>query len=382
MTQSWPLGPVGELQGRRGDGDAAGLLHLHPVRHGGAATGLAVDRAGLGDRPGVQRQRLGQGGFAGVGMADDREGSAAARFGGDPAGAAPRGPSRFPRRCRSLRQRVYWSIWSKSIIGQVARTLPDVTAIDPEQLAVCLEVLAEVDALPAEHPDAVAVRRATARMFKAVKQRRRQDRRAAMAAADRAVIAATATGAPGRIDDETQGIPLAVGDRRRRSPGTLLQRPGLLHLQAALHAGRRVLPPALPGLRRAEPRHARRPHRPDRPARAAHRRPRQDRHVHRAAAAARRRAHHDHHPLPATTRSAASRRMPDSADWLHRLRIVGIDLRDPAQVVALADSVAAAGPARHPDQQRRADRAPLARRVRALVGGRVARRCRTGRCRS
>jgi NAD(P)-dependent dehydrogenase (short-subunit alcohol dehydrogenase family) len=36
--------------------------------------------------------------------------------------------------------------------------------------------------------------------------------------------------------------------------------------------------------------------------------------------------------------------MADSADWLHRLRVVGIDLRDPAQVVALADSVAAAGP--------------------------------------
>jgi NAD(P)-dependent dehydrogenase (short-subunit alcohol dehydrogenase family) len=36
--------------------------------------------------------------------------------------------------------------------------------------------------------------------------------------------------------------------------------------------------------------------------------------------------------------------MPDSADWLHRLRIVGIDLRDPAQVVALADTVAAHGP--------------------------------------
>ncbi|MGY2062730.1 short-chain dehydrogenase, partial [Nocardia gipuzkoensis] len=35
---------------------------------------------------------------------------------------------------------------------------------------------------------------------------------------------------------------------------------------------------------------------------------------------------------------------PDSADWIHRLRIVGIDLRDPAQVVALADDVAAAGP--------------------------------------
>ena len=34
----------------------------------------------------------------------------------------------------------------------------------------------------------------------------------------------------------------------------------------------------------------------------------------------------------------------DSADWLHRLRIVGIDLRDPAQVVALAANVAAKGP--------------------------------------
>ena len=36
--------------------------------------------------------------------------------------------------------------------------------------------------------------------------------------------------------------------------------------------------------------------------------------------------------------------MPDSADWLHRLRVVGIDLRDPGQVVALADEVAAQGP--------------------------------------
>jgi NAD(P)-dependent dehydrogenase (short-subunit alcohol dehydrogenase family) len=36
--------------------------------------------------------------------------------------------------------------------------------------------------------------------------------------------------------------------------------------------------------------------------------------------------------------------MPDSADWLHRLRVVGIDLRDPAQVVALADTVAGQGP--------------------------------------
>jgi NAD(P)-dependent dehydrogenase (short-subunit alcohol dehydrogenase family) len=35
--------------------------------------------------------------------------------------------------------------------------------------------------------------------------------------------------------------------------------------------------------------------------------------------------------------------MPDADDWLHRLKIVGIDLRDPAQVIALADDVAAQG---------------------------------------
>jgi NAD(P)-dependent dehydrogenase (short-subunit alcohol dehydrogenase family) len=36
--------------------------------------------------------------------------------------------------------------------------------------------------------------------------------------------------------------------------------------------------------------------------------------------------------------------LPDSADWLHRLKIIGIDLRDPTQVIALADEVAGDGP--------------------------------------
>ncbi len=36
--------------------------------------------------------------------------------------------------------------------------------------------------------------------------------------------------------------------------------------------------------------------------------------------------------------------MPDSDQWLHRLTVVGIDLRDPTQVIALADAVAANGP--------------------------------------
>ncbi|GAB7302326.1 hypothetical protein MAFF212519_01740 [Clavibacter michiganensis] len=36
--------------------------------------------------------------------------------------------------------------------------------------------------------------------------------------------------------------------------------------------------------------------------------------------------------------------LPDAHEWVHRLRIVGLDLRDPAQVIGLTDAVAAAGP--------------------------------------
>lgn len=77
---------VRELQHRRGDRDAPGLLHLHPVRHRGAPARLAVDRAGLGDDPRMQRQGLGQRRLTGVGVADDGEGAAARGFGSDAAG--------------------------------------------------------------------------------------------------------------------------------------------------------------------------------------------------------------------------------------------------------------------------------------------------------
>src|SRR5215210_1972504 len=83
-----------------------------------------------------------------------------------------------------------------------------VTEIDRDALETCLAVLARVEQLPVEHPDAVAVRHATAKIFKTVKELRRAERRAAVADADRAVLASTATAAPGRIDDETSGIEL------------------------------------------------------------------------------------------------------------------------------------------------------------------------------
>ena len=49
--------------------------------------------------------------------------------------------------------------------------------IDPADLAVCLRVLTELDDLPLDHPDAIAVRVATAQIYKNVKQRRRRERR-------------------------------------------------------------------------------------------------------------------------------------------------------------------------------------------------------------
>ncbi|MET9872939.1 hypothetical protein ABZZ16_43950, partial [Streptomyces sp. NPDC006386] len=96
--------------------------------------------------------------------------------------------------------------------------------IDPERLAVCLSVLEELDKLEVDHPDAIAVRRATAGIYRTVKQRRRQERRAAKTAHDRAVTEATATGSAQRIDDETEGLLPSSRTEEGRIAG-ILQRP-------------------------------------------------------------------------------------------------------------------------------------------------------------
>jgi NAD(P)-dependent dehydrogenase (short-subunit alcohol dehydrogenase family) len=211
-----------------------------------------------------------------------------------------------------------------------------------ERLALCLAVLAEVEQLPAEHPDAIAVRRATAGMFKTVKLQRRRERREAVLAADRAVTEATATGAPGRIDDETAGIPLKTSVRGGTA-GTLLQARGCYVCKQKFTVVDAFYHQLCPDC--AETNHAKRDARTDLSGR-------------RALLTGGRakigmyialRLLRDGADLTITTRFPhdAVRRfsaMPDSKDWLHRLRVVGIDLRDPAQVVALADSVASRGP--------------------------------------
>ncbi|MEP7020082.1 MAG: SDR family NAD(P)-dependent oxidoreductase [Pseudonocardiales bacterium] len=214
--------------------------------------------------------------------------------------------------------------------------------LDPADLELCLEVLAQAESLPPEHPDAVAIRRATGRIFKMVKRARRVERRDAISSADRAVVAATATGSAQRVDDETAGIPLvsnvsgALAGRFVRPRPCYICKQDYTDVDAFYHQ----LCPACATINRG------------------HRDARTDLTGRRALLTGGRakigmyialRLLRDGAHTTITTRfpNDAVRRftaLDDSVDWIHRLRIVGIDLRDPAQVVALADSVAAAGP--------------------------------------
>ncbi|MEU0785271.1 SDR family NAD(P)-dependent oxidoreductase [Streptomyces sp. NPDC006173] len=215
--------------------------------------------------------------------------------------------------------------------------------IDPERLAVCLGVLDELDKIDVDHPDAIAVRRATAGVYRTVKQRRRQDRRAAKTAHDKQVTESTATGSAQRIDDETEGIlPSSVTEEGRIAG--ILQRPRscytcktryvevdyfyhqLCQDCAALNRSRRDARADLTGKR----------------ALLTGGRAKIGMYI--ALRLLRDGAHTTittRFPHDAIRRFKA---MDDSADWIHRLEVVGIDLRDPAQVVSLAERIAAQGP--------------------------------------
>ncbi|MGW4734243.1 SDR family NAD(P)-dependent oxidoreductase [Streptomyces shenzhenensis] len=215
--------------------------------------------------------------------------------------------------------------------------------IDPERLAVCLDVLAELDRIEVDHPDAIRVRRATSHIYRTVKQRRRQERRAAKTAHDKTVTEATATGSAQRIDDETEGILPSSTTETGRIAG-ILQRPRSCYTCKQRYIEVDYFYHQLCRTCAAENR-ARRDARTDLTGkRALLTGGRAKIGMYIALRLLRDGAH-----TTITTRfpNDAVRRFkaqPDSDEWIHRLKIVGIDLRDPAQVVALADSVAAEGP--------------------------------------
>ena len=232
--------------------------------------------------------------------------------------------------------------WSRDPAGRT-RHANQGGGIDPDDLALCLRVLAQAEALPPEHPDAVAVRRATAKIFKSVKNARRarapgrdQRRRQGRGGGHRHRLAG-----PHRRRD--RGHPAGV--QRRRALAGIFVRPRPCYICKT-------------GLRRRSTRSTTSSARAAPPSTAATGTPAPTCTGRRALLTGGRakigmyialRLLRDGAHTTITTRfpGDAVRRftaMPDSADWLHRLRIVGIDLRDPAQVVALADSVAEAGP--------------------------------------
>ncbi|MCO1338379.1 short-chain dehydrogenase [Kocuria polaris] len=214
--------------------------------------------------------------------------------------------------------------------------------ISESDLAACLRVLDSVHTLSDRDETFVAVRDATARMFKQVKRYRRAQARKAVQDADRAAVERTATGSRDRLDDETLGLQLSPGADGEsnghyvRPRGCYVCKRSFTKVDAFHHAlcpecavegrswrdartdltGRRAL---LTGGRAKIGMHI-------------------------ALRLLRDGAHTTittRFPHDAARRFAA---VEDSADWLHRLKIVGIDLRDPGRVIALADQVAAAGP--------------------------------------
>ena len=214
--------------------------------------------------------------------------------------------------------------------------------VSDADLTTFLRVVESVATLPQDHPHHVLVRRATSHLYKAAKKHRRVTKRDAINEADNAVIESTATGSRGRIDDETRGIPL-VSSVQGASAGELIRaRPCYICKEpyTTVDAFYHQLCPQCAAFN-----HAKRDARTDLTGR-------------RALLTGGRakigmyialRLLRDGARLTITTRfpKDAVRRfaaMPDSADWLDRLDVVGIDLRDPTQVVALADHVAAQGP--------------------------------------
>ena len=214
--------------------------------------------------------------------------------------------------------------------------------IDPEDLATALRVMEQVRELDPEHPDVTTVKRGASYMYKMLKKQRRLDKRAAEVAHDRAITERTATGSTMRIDDETAGIPL-VSTTLGAFAGELLTPRGCYICKqdyTLVDAFYHWLCPTCAAFS-----HAKRDQRTDLTGkRALLTGGRAKIGMYIALRLLRDGAHTTittRFPKDAVRRFAA---MEDSADWLHRLKIVGIDLRDPTQVISLTDEVAADGP--------------------------------------
>ena len=216
------------------------------------------------------------------------------------------------------------------------------SALDKADLETTLRVLAILPDLDPDDPAIQAVKRASSRMYKHIRKARRREARRPDIEHDEAIIALTATGSPLRIDDETKGILLTVPPVGT-TVGELVTPRGCYICKADYRVVDAFYHWLCPDC--AATSHAKRNQRTDLTGkRALLTGGRAKIGMYIALMLLRDGAH-----LTITTRFPrdAVRRFTaqeDNAQWIDRLKIVGIDLRDPTQVVALADEVAAAGP--------------------------------------
>ncbi|MER5424328.1 SDR family oxidoreductase [Streptosporangium roseum] len=206
--------------------------------------------------------------------------------------------------------------------------------MDGESVSAVLRALGEARRLPLDDPARLRIEHVALALIRDGRQRRKRDRKRASAEADAAVLAATAMGGADRVIDAP------VAEKPGGEPGGKLRRAricyvcksrftqvdGLYHLLcpscAASNAARRTARADLSG-RRALVTGGR--------TKIGH---------HLALKMLRDGAH-----VTVTTRfpGDATRRFAETGDWAGRLEIVGIDLRDPRQVIALSDRLLAGG---------------------------------------
>nr|WP_232328545.1 SDR family oxidoreductase [Kibdelosporangium sp. MJ126-NF4]CEL23398.1 L-fuco-beta-pyranose dehydrogenase [Kibdelosporangium sp. MJ126-NF4]CTQ96866.1 L-fuco-beta-pyranose dehydrogenase (EC 1.1.1.122) [Kibdelosporangium sp. MJ126-NF4] len=206
--------------------------------------------------------------------------------------------------------------------------------IDDADFEACLAMLAKVRALPVDHPQRQAMERAVDGFVKDSKRRRTRERRRRSAAADRALIAQTSMGAADRAEDVSVEA-TGSGGTLRRSKQCYVCKASYYELDAFYQ----WLCPPCAGVNRA-----RRGASADLTGRRAFvtgGRVKIGFHVVRMLL-------RDGAEVLVTTRfpADAARRFaadPVTAQALDRLHVVGIDLRDPRQVVGLTDKLRADG---------------------------------------
>ncbi|WP_235738881.1 SDR family NAD(P)-dependent oxidoreductase [Nocardioides alcanivorans] len=214
--------------------------------------------------------------------------------------------------------------------------------IDPDELAIAIKVLRQIPELHPDHDDVRTMKRAASYMYKLIKKSRRAEIRLERQKHDQEIIEKTATGSAMRIDDETAGIPL-VSNAEGAFAGELITARGCYICKqdfTLVDAFYHWLCPSCAAMS-----HTKRNQRTDLTGkRALLTGGRAKIGMYIALRLLRDGAHTTittRFPKDAVRRFSA---MEDSAQWLHRLKIVGIDLRDPTQVISLTEDVAADGP--------------------------------------